>query len=880
MGFIILVSKLIISIIMLCMLKKKIIFYLIIIFSLQVASCLFYYGANYIIFSKIKDNPDLLLPQISVLDDSNQNEINITPHFAWQGAYLTMDKISIGDHALLGNIKINFSLLSTLTLSPQINKAFIKQVNINLDNFDTSTLNDKIFDFIANLDIPKIDYLIKNLLIENSSTKETMIINQVNVSNNSDAINFQGILNKGTIKGNYAHQDKTLTLHYNDKDITFKLNQYFNSKENSSFSLEVNNISNIIKNHLSQYDNLLSKNTNNLVINGQFVTNDNFLSLHDISINSNFIKGAGKAIISLSSKYRSDLKLNLNTLDITKLFNNVKIPFSNIRNSLKFFGDLIDNAEFGLDLHTEKFITHNYTLDNIILNGDINNQIFNIYKFQAMHDQEIIKFTGDFHSNKFKSSIEGQVNLAYSDVNKLLDAIALEDYKTPNDKKYPLFINAHLVLSSREMMLSDMNSRLGSGTIRGDFGWKLIGDNPRIHANLQTERMKYNENTPIIHKAVNYLESLIKETKSGNYIDRFNSLRNMGYTGLLSINSRNGSLYNVDFDDLNLLINLSDNFIDFSNFEFMEGKNFINGRSWIFLDGLTPNVTLNIKNAALIDFPSLTFSHLQQAHSYLKENYDFSKINFNTNINISDLNGLLGMPVKKLTLALESDNKIIKIPNLTYELFDGVFESNGSMSIEPFSINIGYAMNDFLWDDINNYYFNKYFPFSGRFSIGGQISTIGNSLEEWLYNLKSKSNFVSNNVKLKGINVDGLIDKLREDNYNIGNLDQDIKEFTDTGDTDINGFKGFIEMNRGIINFGDIMYNTEKSSASAAGAINIYDSSIIFDSLYSFIIPKQMRYGQINDSSVNLGINFSGALFDSQKSLNYDSIKLFFEPSE
>ena len=64
----------------------------------------------------------------------------------------------------------------------------------------------------------------------------------------------------------------------------------------------------------------------------------------------------------------------------------------------------------------------------------------------------------------------------------------------------------------------------------------------------------------------------------------------------------------------------------------------------------------------------------------------------------------------------------------------------------------------------------------GVISANGMWSTNGNSLEEQLYNLYTKSDILAKNITINNFSIDNLIQAVSSPNYNLKSFKDDLKE--------------------------------------------------------------------------------------------------------
>jgi hypothetical protein len=145
-------------------------------------------------------------------------------------------------------------------------------------------------------------------------------------------------------------------------------------------------------------------------------------------------------------------------------------------------------------------------------------------------------------------------------------------------------------------------------------------------------------------------------------------------------------------------------------------------------------------------------------------------------------------------------------------------------------------------------------------------STNGNSLEEQLYNLYTKSDILAKNITINNFSIDNLIQAISSPNYNLKSFKDDLKEAILTEKTEISELKAAVELVKVLFTLKDIGFKTKYTAASASASFNLYNLDIDLISVLSFYLSKPAPGRSYTGSTpAKIALKATGNLFAPKK---------------
>ncbi|MFV9936157.1 MAG: AsmA-like C-terminal region-containing protein, partial [Rickettsia endosymbiont of Haemaphysalis japonica] len=336
------------------------------------------------------------------------------------------------------------------------------------------------------------------------------------------------------------------------------------------------------------------------------------------------------------------------------------------------------------------------------------------------------------------------------------------------------------------------------------------------------------------------------------------------------------------FDKMNLLAKIVPANIKLSNIDFKTANSYLS-TSWnLDASSVLPSLTVEIKDGNLTT-DLLSPAGMLNLRNKLINDYSLDKATLQVSGTLSTLlqNDLI---LKNIKFYVANNNNLLQFNNIEAELLGGKLQGNGNILLEPYAINFVYALNTIDLNKVSALMPKIFTASGGKISISGSLGTKGNTLQSQLYNLTTKSQFVINNIDVNNFAIDSFIEKIDTADYKVQNLDKDINSAITTGQENIRGISGDIELQKGIALLKKVKFATQYSSGAASFAVNIYNFDMDASSILSFYVPA--RFVKLNtsntssdqDSLAHLNIKMQGSIFVPKKTFDSSELKKLLIP--
>jgi hypothetical protein len=191
---------------------------------------------------------------------------------------------------------------------------------------------------------------------------------------------------------------------------------------------------------------------------------------------------------------------------------------------------------------------------------------------------------------------------------------------------------------------------------------------------------------------------------------------------------------------------------------------------------------------------------------------------------------------------------LLKITKFNGTVFDGIFESSGNISLNPFVANIAYGTRNTNLKALNEVAKRPIIPNTGTISSSGSVATRGGNVSEIVDNIYMDSSILVGNIVFPNLGLDDFIIKINAEQYSPDKLDEDVQYSMLNGNTDILQASAKLNLVRGIINMSDVNLRTKYSVANANVRINTKDFNIQATSNINFLLRNPQKTGSLRDS--------------------------------
>ncbi|MCZ6913241.1 MAG: exodeoxyribonuclease 7 small subunit, partial [Rickettsia endosymbiont of Ixodes persulcatus] len=381
---------------------------------------------------------------------------------------------------------------------------------------------------------------------------------------------------------------------------------------------------------------------------------------------------------------------------------------------------------------------------------------------------------------------------------------------------------------------------------------------------------------------IEFTKNLTKDMKSLDYPSKFIPIRTIGYLANLDILIDSVKYNDHIFDKINLLAKIAPANIKISNLDFKTANSYLSTSWHLDASSVLPSLTVEIKDGNLTT-DLLSPAGMLNLRNKLVNDYSLDKAILQVSGTLSTLsqNDLI---LKNVKFYIANNNNLLQFNNIEAELLGGKFQGSGSILLEPYSINFVYALNTMDLDKVSALMPKIFTASSGEVSISGSLGTNGNTLQSQLYNLTTKSQFAINNIDINKFAIDSFIEKINTPDYKVQNLDKDINNTITTGQENIRGISGDIELQKGIALLKKVKFATQYSSGAASFTINIYNFDMDASGVLSFYVPARLvKLNTSNtradkDTLAHLNIKMQGSIFAPKKTLDSSELKKLLIP--
>jgi hypothetical protein len=808
------------------------------------------------------------------------NKLNIAPQnlkniriINFPLPHLVIDYIKEEKRFELENIELHFDLLSILILKPKIGIVKINNAKIHSnENYFNVINHDQIVSLFITSDIVDTNFIVKSISIINERDQPIVTLSNFFLQKDHPLSNkaiFKGnVARIGQISGFFKKTDKQtdfdVTITNNDYNFHFT-ETYINSKLiNGNGEYLIQNLANILHDFIPDLDSVFRKinKDEKLTIKFDILPTEQLLKLENVTIHSKAFEGKGLIYLSKGKNISSIINLAFAKIDAGSLISPSK-DITQLNNSAYGLRLIFGNKSILTNISAEQIIlSNNEILTNTKLLLDLENGVLVVKDFSGLiNSGGVFKFAGNILQNSVRSIFEGTVFLQHSDLNSVLSTLGYQH--AISKKPTPFSLSSDLKLTLIDVYLQNLLLENENTKVTGNITARFIGFMPHFITNLEFSPIDLNrDDYPVISPLVKYIKSLSENMNDAQYLTKYIPIRTIDYLGNFDITINDTFIGNNSLGKIYILANLSPSNVEISNLDIRKASNYINLSANLLASSIRPLLNIRVNDGSFT-VNSLTPGSLLALRNKLLDKFDSNKIELKLNCALSKItqNELI---LQNITLSLENNNSLFKITNLEAELLSGKLKAGGNILLDPYTINFVYAFNSIDLAKLSAILPTRLPSSTGKISINGSLHTIGDSMEQLLYELNIQSKFIAKNVKITNFSIDSLIEKLNSQNYNSKYLKDDLAYATSQGQTDVNSFNSSLELKNGIITMKDAAFNTRYSAGSASLAINIYNFQIALSSILSFYLTESVANStdQHKNIPVNLKIQGSGTIFD------------------
>lgn len=871
---------------------KKLIATSIVIISVMLLSA---YGALFLVDYKnsyqqfaAKNNANFLLKAESI-------EVLRSPFPALKIRNIQDDNIQIDE------IELSFSLISLLKFNPVVQSCKIKNVKISVSSSAASLKNHDqlVVQFMKYLPLANSlqDVRVKNLSLTTSSHTNSEQFSSLTAKDiysgqiDENSIQIRGLaLNFGSFIATFtAAKDGANIFHFTiqDEEQEFRLQEQYKDEKlvSGKGNYIIKDFSVLLSNanlgELFGSDKIATDDP--VIASFEIVNNDDFLLLNNLQINTaaglknpnqkdSEISGSGEIRISKTTDSDNKVSLYFTKLGLKSLLTRSSKVIG--KSTANFLPRLLVDQNSDFDIATEQIILPSTDLlSKLKFVANFEQGKLQIKNFSAqIGSKGTIELVGEVTNNGYRSIFNGRVYLVHQDVNQLLNLWSYN--KLVSQEQGQVSFTADLKATPIDLYLQNLSLKTGGDEISGNFAVKFIGNLPRITSNLTFSGLDLsNPKYPVISPLISFARSLFQDMKADSYLSKFIDLRTLNYLANLDISVNNLAWQNLNLGKADLAISIAPGRVNISNLQIQSGNDYISSNISVNSAEVKPKINVEVKDG-VIHTSLMNPSNILLLRNMLINEASLDKIFLTLNGSLSQLyqNDLLFENIK---FSINNDNILFNIPLIAADLLSGKLKTQGSILLEPFTFNFVYALNSFDLQELSKALPNGVLDTEGVASINGMFTTSGASLEKLLYNLYSQSSFVAKDMKLNDLSMDKFLQNINSKDYNIVNLDTDLKKSLLTGSTKVKNLNSDLLLTNGVLQLQNVKAQTEVANCSAdSGSLNIYDFMVKLTLKCNFdFLDFSGASTQPNKRPASMGIDWQGNIFGPQKTANIDELR-------
>ncbi len=776
------------------------------------------------------------------------------------------------------SIEIKFSLSSMLKFSPAIASARIDDVTITLAANRSHFVNHETSVVEAFKLLPKLpEVTMYNVSLIDKTTKDTDSVKKITISPHASTDQLLVEWSDDTTtKMRYVAFEDSMRVQIDSEGPYhhIAINELYKNDrlEDGDIKYHISNLKEFIDHNFQSLDFLVTRiqSTETMDISCKIKAEGEKFAVSSIVLKSDSVSLAGN-IDLYKSTTPDQINLVFNTIDLSKL---LSAPNMDSVNESKNKSKLqLDDMASNINITAKKIIFVDAELDNLNFIASSDGKILTVKQFTGdIYGDGAFSVSGAVSQNQYRSIFDGNLTVKHKDANLVLSKLGFAPLAT--NVPSSLIFTSDVRATPIDYQLKNMFVNIGSFNIEGAASVKLIGTMPRVDLSLAVSSVDLmNTNYPIISPIVSYFRTLSSDMKAKDYLTKYIPLREIHYLGNFDIGFSDLSIGNDTVDKFRFAGDISSGNILLNSIFYQDNDNYVGGSGYLVSTGIKPELGIKITDAELSN-TELTLTSLLTFLASLRDIYDLDKINITTELAAQSIKQGDHM-IKNAALSAKNEGVLWNISSLGCAYAGGEFWSSGSLRVDPMTLNLSYAYNNFTIGQIQSILPLDLFGIEeGWISANGMISASGDSLAQLLYTLYTKSDFVAKNVKLDNLSLDTLITQTDNPKYQAARLDEDINYYIGNGTDIIQSLSGKIELNQGLFKASDLKFNTARIYGIGSAAYNIYDTKIGLDARMVFAPPMNKSKVQ---KYIPIGLKVTNTITAPKKEIKFDDFKAFLK---
>ena len=765
--------------------------------------------------------------------------------------------------ASIGELDIDLSIFSILTMSPIINKVVIHEPDFSIDHI-------RKFNRSGN---GNFNVVIKkgkvNLFSEVSTFSKYIEEIDGKLDINGSKISLDSSFYIDTHKYNIDITTSSDEIEFKVKSSSFELSfdgeedkEYIKGKlkgEGDQFHILIGDLLGFKTAHIRSKDEFTFKSELSISKNAFYIKN--------VELKSDYIFGRGYVVGDWNKNADYDISLNIQEFDLDNLFsrysslggrslhNMMDLLYVNIdKSTISKFNINIDNLTYDGNLIKKSWIK-----------GGVKDGSFMIDDMAAeLDDGSKLGITGNTTSNEVRTEFNGKMSMYGKSSMPILNLLLPKYMKiTSEEKRSPIDMTSDLIIQPALVTLNNIDMKIGDGRVDGILSLRKYNDLPRLIGSVNIEDVDFNNYDVKVEDA--YSEQAIW-------------LRNIRREVDIAIDMNNVTIGDSNVGNMSFIMETSPSSLMLNRIEYFSDKSKFTGNIALMANDIVPELNIFMKaeylDLGFFNNVGLFSIDYNEDNVPIKFSWSDKDINWRGADKFKGKLRFIADKVKNdyvdagnMDLDANINNGSIAINNLEGNMYNGTVKANGSVSMYG-GFRLAFALNNINVRELSR---SLDSDIAGYMAVNGSISAKGKSLQKMSKTLQGSTKFDIRNLDYSGISVDKLISTIDTISRKSELISLSNNVFNKNGRTLFSRVAGESKIQNGI---GVTTFKYNAGNATGSSVTYFYFNSFLIDSLmrWSFRLPSSPSRTIFADMKVKSLIFKPEKYFDTsilEKQINF-----------
>ena len=793
---------------------------------------------------------------------------------------------------IINKVKVTNSHLTIhaniVELYPKISALFSKQFHLRKLKLIES-------DIICDLaSIEDSNNIAESIILDNS-TLSIIDKNKKNLLKNlahlSASINYQPSPVKLTVIGSIPYAGQKINLNLNitsenehlpthlqisSKDFNLVADGKFNNKYEFSGNniIKIEKLTNFLNNNFLLPISVTSD--EKITIVHDITYKDDVLNIENIKIDSNNIKGSGRADFKVAQEKSHNialdfLQINLDNISKEQLDDDIKQQMAERETLNKITPKNTDTKNYFLFLkdtavqfkiNIKEIVYNKQSIKDLQLyaSSTNNNTKLDLLKFN-IPGETAINISGAVVTDYDIHKLDGKINITGNKIEDLASWLGFENSLSTQNMLNKFNFASELLITPNSVNFNNFLFDIEDITIEGDGSFNHNNYHPRISSNIRVAELnldKYNTPTDLFD-----LDKFFANKKFD-----IENLRKIQTELLLYLTCDKLIFNKISFDKINADLYMAPGVLKIENLQIDSDDARILTNLNIDTKSLKPTVQLNIYGPILsTKFLNLLYNitPIEADSEVAFSPPNFEKFDGSVKVQIDHFQ-TNNKELQNLAIELNIQDNMIMLEKFETVIAQSKISLQGNILPDSKLMNLSFGAANLHFADILPYL--QLPPVNGYASISGSLSSYGDNYKQLNENLRANFSMAARQAEFKSINVDEFANIVQTFDSNGTKLHKE-KIFSQAVQKDK---KSILKELDAIYTYADQIlsskatkFTTDFTSGNATVSLDLKNSLIHLNSQFAFL-PK------INTNPISVGIRMDGAI--SAPIVSYDTTVL------